>query len=70
MLPLTEENVLNTLKLVRDPDLHRDIVTLGFVKNLRVNGRDIGFTLQLTTPACPVRDQFKLDCEKNLTQKI
>ena len=40
------------------------------MKNLRVNGRDIGFTLQLTTPACPVRDQFKLDCEKALRNNI
>lgn len=70
MLPLTEENVLNSLKLVKDPDLHKDIVTLGFVKNLTFKGRDISFTLQLTTPACPVRDQFKIDCEKALRSTI
>ncbi|MBI3586077.1 MAG: iron-sulfur cluster carrier protein ApbC [Ignavibacteriales bacterium] len=70
MLPLTEENVLNSLKLVKDPDLHKDIVTLGFVKNLTFKGKDISFTLQLTTPACPVRDQFKIDCEKALRSNI
>lgn len=70
MLSLTEENVLNSLKLVKDPDLHKDIVTLGFVKNLTLKGRDISFTLQLTTPACPVRDQFKIDCEKALRSNI
>ncbi len=70
MLPLTEENVLNCLKLVRDPDLHRDIVTLGFVKNLSIKGKDISCTLQLTTPACPVRDQFKVDCEKAIRHNI
>jgi ATP-binding protein involved in chromosome partitioning len=70
MLPLTEENVLNCLKLVRDPDLHRDIVTLGFVKNLTIKGKDVSFTLQLTTPACPVRDQFKVDCEKAIRHNI
>ncbi len=70
MLPLTEENVLNSLKLVKDPDLHKDIVTLGFVKKLLLKGRDISFALQLTTPACPVRDQFKIDCEKALRSNI
>lgn len=70
MLPLTEENVLNSLRMVKDPDLHRDIVTLGFIKDLRIRGGDIGFTLQLTTPACPVRDQFRVDCERALRSNI
>jgi ATP-binding protein involved in chromosome partitioning len=70
MQPLTEENVLNALRLVKDPDLHRDIVALNFVKNLQIKGKEISFTLELTTPACPVRDQFKADCEKALRQNI
>lgn len=70
MLPLTEENILTSLRLVKDPDLHRDIVTLGFVKNLTIQGKDVSFTLQLTTPACPVRDQFKIDCEKAIRHTI
>ena len=63
MLDLTKDNILNVLKQVKDPDLHRDIVTLGFVKNLEIKGKDVSFRLELTTPACPVRDQFKADCE-------
>lgn len=70
MLKLSEENVLEALKNVQDPDLHRDIVTLGFVKNLSVNGKDIAFDLVLTTPSCPVRDQFVVDCEKALRNNI
>jgi ATP-binding protein involved in chromosome partitioning len=70
MLKLTEENILQSLKQVKDPDLHRDIVTLGFIKNLMINGFDIKFDLQLTTPACPVRDQFIADCEKVLRASI
>jgi ATP-binding protein involved in chromosome partitioning len=70
MLNLTEENILQSLKQVQDPDLHRDIVTLGFIKNMAIKGKDITFDLQLTTPACPVRDQFIVQCEKAIRESI
>lgn len=70
MLSLTQENVLQALKVVQDPDLHRDIVSLNFVKNLKITGNDISFTLELTTPACPVRDQFKADSERAIRSTI
>jgi ATP-binding protein involved in chromosome partitioning len=70
MLPLTEENVLQALKAVNDPDLHRDIVTLNFVKNLKLSGNNVSFTLVLTTPACPVRDQFKAESERAIRGAI
>ena len=56
---VTEPDVLEALRAVRDPDLHRDIVTLKFVKNLRISGGQVAFTLELTTPACPVKDQMR-----------
>src|SRR5262249_21521065 len=55
----SESAVLDALKSVRDPDLHRDIVSLGFVKDLRIDGGRIAFTIELTTPACPVKDQMR-----------
>ena len=70
MVKLTEENVLQALRSVQDPDLHRDIVTLGFVKNLAIKGKDVSFDLVLTTPSCPVRDQFVADCEHVLRKNI
>lgn len=70
MLPLNEENVLQALRAVKDPDLHKDIVALKFVKNLKVTGTHVSFTLELTTPACPVRDQFKVDCERAIRSSI
>src|SRR5438876_4888023 len=51
--------VLDALRVVKDPDLHRDIVSLGFIKNLRVNDGRVAFTIELTTPACPVKDQMR-----------
>jgi ATP-binding protein involved in chromosome partitioning len=51
--------VLEALKAVRDPDLNRDIVSLKFIKNLRIEGGRVAFTIELTTPACPVKDQMR-----------
>ena len=56
---LTETAVLGALKVVQDPDLHRDIVSLGFIKDLRIDGGRVAFTIELTTPACPVKDQMR-----------
>src|SRR5579859_7543868 len=57
--PSTEQ-VLAALAAIEDPDLHRDVVSLGMIKDLDVNadGR-VRFTFELTTPACPVRDRFQ-----------
>jgi ATP-binding protein involved in chromosome partitioning len=55
------EDIRTALSQVTDPDLGRDIVTLGFVKELRVDGENVSFAIELTTPACPVRDQIKED---------
>ena len=54
-----ESTVLEALRVVRDPDLNRDIVSLGFVKHLKVIGDRVEFTIELTTPACPVKDQMR-----------
>ena len=56
---LTEDDVLNSLKRVQDPDLHKDIVTLGFIRNLKIADGNVSFDLNLTTPACPVKDQMR-----------
>jgi ATP-binding protein involved in chromosome partitioning len=58
-VPITEEAVLDALRVVRDPDLHRDIVALKFIKNLAIDGGNVSFAIELTTPACPVKDQMR-----------
>ena len=58
-IEVTEAAVLDALKAVRDPDLNRDIVALKFVKNLRIDDGRVAFTIELTTPACPVKDQMR-----------
>jgi ATP-binding protein involved in chromosome partitioning len=59
MAPITEADVLNALRVIQDPDLHKDIVALGFVKDLRIDGGRVAFAIELTTPACPVKDQMR-----------
>jgi ATP-binding protein involved in chromosome partitioning len=51
--------VLNALRVVVDPDIRKDIVSLGFVKDLTVAAGRASFTIELTTPACPVKDQMR-----------
>jgi ATP-binding protein involved in chromosome partitioning len=59
MAQVTEADVYGALTQVRDPDLHKDIVRLGFVKDLEIRGGDVSFRIVLTTPACPVREQLE-----------
>jgi len=58
-MPVEQATVLEALKVVQDPDLHRDIVSLGFIKDLKVDAGRVAFTIELTTPACPVKDQMR-----------
>ncbi len=56
---VTEDQILSALKQVQDPDLRKDIVSLGFIRNLKIDGGKVSFDLNLTTPACPVKDQMR-----------
>ena len=56
---ITEAQVLDALRSVMDPDLHRDIVSLGFVLNLSIDQGLVAFDVNLTTPACPVKDRLR-----------
>lgn len=51
--------MLDALRAVKDPDLHKDIVALGFVKQMAIEGGRVAFTIELTTPACPVKDLMR-----------
>jgi len=56
---LNEASVLEALSVVRDPDLQRDIVSLNFIKNLKIDGQAVSFDIELTTPSCPVKDELQ-----------
>lgn len=62
-----KQEVLDALRVIVDPDLNQDIVSLGFIKNLDITGGAVSFTVELTTPACPVKASFKKQCEAAVT---
>lgn len=61
-MPITKDDVLKALSKVNDPDLHKDLVTLGMVKNIELSGNDVAATIELTTPACPMKKVIEDDC--------
>jgi len=58
-MAVTEKEILSALSKIQDPDLHKDIVALGFVQNIKIDHSEVGFDIVLTTPACPVKDQMR-----------
>ena len=56
---IKENDVLNALRNVEDPDLHKDLVTLGMIKDIKIDGKNISFTVELTTPACPLKEKIE-----------
>jgi ATP-binding protein involved in chromosome partitioning len=66
MTTLSEAAVLDALRRVQEPELGRDIVTLEMVKAIAIDGTSVAFTIELTTPACPLKDEI----EANARQEI
>ncbi|MBI5301826.1 MAG: iron-sulfur cluster carrier protein ApbC [Chloroflexi bacterium] len=60
---LTEQQVLNALSKVQEPELHRDLVTLKMVRDIKIQGNAVNFTIVLTTPACPLRNQIESEAQ-------
>ncbi len=58
----TKELIINALSKVIDPDLHKDLVSLGMIEDIQIDGNEIKFKLILTTPACPLKEKLKKDC--------
>jgi ATP-binding protein involved in chromosome partitioning len=61
---MTQQDVLQALSHVQEPDLGKDLVTLNMVKDITVEGNAVSFTIVLTTPACPLKELIRRDCEK------
>ncbi len=65
-----KEDVLKALSTVQDPDLKKDLVTLGMIKDIEVFSDSIRFTVILTTPACPLKEMIRQDCEKAIKSHL
>ncbi len=57
---------MHALGRVEDPDLHKDLVTLGMVKGVEIDGSGVRVTVELTTPACPMKDRIRSDIEREV----
>ncbi|MDB9313947.1 Mrp/NBP35 family ATP-binding protein [Spirulina sp. CS-785/01] len=62
------QSVLEALRPVQDPELHKSLVELNMIRNIEVEEQTVRFTLVLTTPACPLREFIVEDCEKAVKQ--
>jgi ATP-binding protein involved in chromosome partitioning len=67
MSTVRQEEILEALATVQDPDLHRDLVSLGMIEDLAVSDGSVSFTLVLTTAACPVRGELEEQCRAAVT---
>jgi len=63
-MAITKEEVLKVLSNVKDPDLGKDLVTLGMIQDIEISDKKIGFSVVLTTPACPLKEMLRNDCLK------
>ena len=59
---MTTDDVLKALSNVQEPDLGKDLVTLNMIRDIKIDGSNVSFTVVLTTPACPLKDHIKNAC--------
>lgn len=69
-MELTKENLLKALSEVIDPDLKKDLVTLGMIQNIHIDDYKAAFDVVLTTPACPLKEIIKKDCEEKIAKHL
>lgn len=69
-MSLDKDRILDVLRTVNDPELHRDLVTLGMVKQVAVCDGVVSLTIELTTPACPLKDTIRKDVVDALTSRL
>ncbi len=67
---MNKEQIINALKFVHDPDLHKDVISLGMIEDIEIDGNKVNMKLVLTTPACPMKDKMKNDCIKAIQGRV
>ncbi|MFZ5948862.1 MAG: iron-sulfur cluster carrier protein ApbC [Stygiobacter sp.] len=69
-MSISNELILNALRKVNDPDLHKDLVTLNMIKEININNNDVSVVVELTTPACPLKGKIEEDCVAAIKNEI
>ncbi|TAE73404.1 MAG: iron-sulfur cluster carrier protein ApbC [Bacteroidetes bacterium] len=67
---MTEKDILKALSTVEEPDLKKDLVTLGMIKNIQITANRVRFTVVLTTPACPLKELIRQRCENAIHTQV
>jgi ATP-binding protein involved in chromosome partitioning len=67
---MTEQDILKALSNVQEPDLGKDLVTLNMIKDIKISGNDVFFTIVLTTPACPMKDMMATASENAIKMLV
>lgn len=67
---MTQQDILQALSHVQEPDLHKDLVTLNMIQDIQIDGNQVRFTIVLTTPACPLKEKIRMDCEAAIREKV
>ncbi|MGA6990308.1 MAG: iron-sulfur cluster assembly protein, partial [Nitrososphaeraceae archaeon] len=60
------DEVMSSLKKIMDPELHKDIVSMGMIKDLVIKDKKVSFTLELTTPACPFNSEIEQEVRNSM----
>lgn len=66
----TQADIIKALSTVEDPDLKRDLVTLNMIKDVKVEPNKVSFTVVLTTPACPLKEKIRQDCQDAVSKVV
>lgn len=69
-MKFSEQQILHALSQVEDPDFKKDLVSLNMIKDLSFTDDEIKFTIELTTPACPLKEQLENDCRNAIAQLV
>ncbi len=69
-MKITEQQIVHALSQVEDPDFKKDLVTLNMIKDLVFDDNGIKFTIELTTPACPMKEKLETDCRNAIAQLV
>ncbi|MFT7377083.1 MAG: ATP-binding protein involved in chromosome partitioning, partial [Sphingobacteriales bacterium] len=69
-MSITKEKVLSALSYVEDPDLKKDLVTLNMIQDIVIDGKNVSFSVVLTTPACPMKEMIHNACKNAIVHMV
>ncbi len=69
-MSISKDKILKALSHVEDPDFKQDLVSLKMIENIKIKGKNLSFTIVLTTPACPLKDQLRNDCVRAIHDRV